>query len=578
MTVLYGGALTPEAFRPVFGGRDAFSLALERAAAFPGSEKTLLLLSGGSPGEGFFLGERDLLPAPPAGVLSRARWTVGELLRVLSEESAGYDFAYYAWADAPFMDPDLAGKIAARHTRFAAEYSYADGWPYGLGPELITGEAAGVLHKIAAGDAKDAAGEGPVGRDSLFAALQKDINSFDIETEISPVDLRFQRLSLTADTRRNVLLLERFFQAGVLDPAGNAAAAVERIVAGRLADTRTLPAYFPIQVSGPCPGGAGGPGGGACPYCPYPLFGGKVTERKDFMDPGDFKKLLAKVEDFAGDAVIGLSLWGELALHPRRTELIEAALERPAFSLVIETSGLGWAAAGPAALQAELDRYAPWAASPVRPGGFPALSWIVSLGPGDLPPGAPAVDSPGGGVPLAGTAGPSEAVRFAAALLSRFPRPPGMEDLVYVETPRTAGEEDAIERFYRAWKAYGQGGVERAGSRGGGAPGIIIQKYDDFCGLLPHKRTVDLSPVERRPCWHIARDFPVLIDGTVPVCREDVGGRMSGSPAAPRGLGNALKEDLETIWKRGEERYDSQGKKQYRDLCAVCDEYYTYNF
>jgi spiro-SPASM protein len=540
LTVLYGGSLVRQAFEPVLNGKSAFSWALERTGAFPGSEKTVLLITEGTE-----------LPGPPQdyglnrpfSVIARPEWTVSELCTVLSEAAAGFDFAYYGWADAPFLDSVLAGKLAERHIRYGADYSYADGWPWGLGPELIGSAPAGILCKIA-GDA----GKGPVKRDTLFAVLQKDINSFDIETEISSVDLRCHRLSLAADSKRNLLLLTRFAAAGC-----NGAADAERIIAENPGFLRTLPAFFPIQVSGPCPAAALREKAGACPFCPYPrlnqLNQSNLADRKDFLTPGDFETILDKIERFAGDGVIDLSLWGEIALHPRKDELIRMVLDRPALSLVIESSGLGWKNA---------ETYAAWAAgAPGRQNGMPALSWIISLAAGDLP-GSPSAALP-----------ESASVSFVKALAAAFPREEGMDDRVYVQALRTSGAEDGIEQFYRAWKAYG---TDHPG------PAIIIQKYDSFCGFLPERQAVDLSPVERRPCWHLMRDFPVLIDGTVPVCREDLDCTLPGLPAAPRGLGNILTEEAETIWNRGTELYRSQCEKNYGKLCAVCDEYYTFNF
>ncbi|MDR2073289.1 MAG: spiro-SPASM protein [Spirochaetaceae bacterium] len=516
LTVLYGGSLDPLAFKPLYGGQSAFSLALERAGSFPGTEKILVLAGQGAD-----------LPEIPGQVITRPKWTVPDLLQVLSEESSGYDFAYYAWADTPFLDPSLAERIALRHTRFAADYSYADGWPYGLAPELITAFTAGVLCKISG-----EAGSGPVRRDTLFEVLQKDINSFDIETEISPVDLRYHRISLSADSRRNFLLLQRFAEARCAG-AGDA----QRIIAEHPEFLRTLPAFFPIQISRPCPPQAAHTG--ACGICPYPRLSARNGAAGDFLDPEEFEKLLGKIEDFAGDAVIDLSPWGEPALHPRREQLIRAVLARPAFSLVVESSGAGWDREGLEILAQEEDL------REFAENRF--FSWIVSLSPGDLPQGK------------------TEKISFVEALVSLFPRRPGEEDRVYVEAVRTAGAEDEIEQFYRTWKSWG---AEKNG------PGIIVQKYDDFCGFLPRRQGVDLSPVERRPCWHIMRDFPVLIDGSVPVCREDLENKMGS-------LGNAFKEDPERIWERGTERYRLQCKKDYGEPgtpCRVCDEYYTFNF
>jgi hypothetical protein len=62
----------------------------------------------------------------------------------------------------------------------------------------------------------------------------------------------------------------------------------------------------------------------------------------------------------------------------------------------------------------------------------------------------------------------------------------------------------------------------------------------------------------------------VLIDGTVPLCREDLRGSLT--------LGNLFAEDLETIWGRGDRHYRDHLEKNYTGLCGSCDEYYTYNF
>ncbi|MDR3122299.1 MAG: spiro-SPASM protein [Treponema sp.] len=506
LAVLYGGSLSPEAFAPVFSGKTALARALERAAAFPGVSSAILL---GKDGEAY--------PDLPGGtrVVSRPAWTKKLLLQTLSELSAGYDLAYVAWADCPLLDPALAGRVAERHLRYAAEYSYADGWPYGLAPEILSPGTAGILAKILGDE------DGPAERDCLFATLQRDINAFDIETEISPVDLRSHRLSLAADSRRNLLLLSRLTEAGL-----NAAADAERIIADRPELLRTLPAFYAIQVAGPCPQD--------CSFCPYPKFGaGGSAKREGFLDPARFADLLDRIAEFSGDAAIDLSLWGEISLHPRKADLIAAILERPALSAVIETSGLGWNTAELEALADAASRSAP------RKNRMASLSWIVSLD---------AADS--GRYREIRGAGFAEAVECARVLTRLFPQDS------YVQALRVKGAEDDIEQFYRFWKDAGAN--------------VIIQKYDDFCGALPKLQATDLSPVRRQPCWRLMRDMSVLMDGSVPVCRETFAGA--------RLLGNAFKENLAAIWDRGAPFYREHCDNHYKGPCAECDEYYTYNF
>jgi spiro-SPASM protein len=137
-----------------------------------------------------------------------------------------------------------------------------------------------------------------------------------------------------------------------------------------------------------------------------------------------------------------------------------------------------------------------------------------------------------------------------------------------VQAVRTAGAEDDVEKFYRYWKEAAPG-----------TGNIIIQKYDDFCGMLPRKQASDLSPVQRQPCWHLMRDMPILLDGTVPLCREQIAAAKDQSNGIV--IGNALTESLDNIWELGQSYYTEQSNpisKKYNSLCMGCDEYYTYNF
>jgi len=453
------------------------------------------------------------------------------VLDCLAEISKSFDLLYFAWADCPLLDPVLAAAMQARHLRFAAEYTFADGWPYGLAPEILSPTTAATLAYLAGDD------NSRVERDLLFTVIQKDINSFDLETEISPVDLRMHRLTLAADSRRNVLLIQRLMDAGL---AG--AIDAERVLKERPELLRTLPAFYAIQVEGGCPQ--------SCTLCPYPVYAAQsptgtaavavtapasqtVLARRDEMPIERFSALLDSIRSFSGDAVVDISLWGECSLHSRITELVSAALVRPEISLVVETCGLGWKKDDIQTI-AGLVRDAP-----PRLNGMSPLTWIVALD----------AEEPVLYEKLRGT-GYAEARAFAENLLALFPKDTHVQALRIID-----GEED-LERFYRAWKLK--------------TPNVIVQKHDDFCSFLKPLKATDLSPVRRFPCRHLMRDLSVLIDGTVPFCKEDLGRNPS--------IGNVFKDDLPIIWERLAPLYANHAAGNYPGLCAECDEYYTYNF
>jgi len=512
LLVLYAGNLSNEAFQPLLDGKNGVSLAVEQAKKFPGAGKIVLLADGG---DFSFLSGVD--------IERRDAWTQRSLLEKTASLAAGFDICYFAFADCPFLDPALAGSVAERHLRCAAEYSYADGWPYGLAPETLSPGTAAVLAKIL-GD-----NDGPVQRDVLFSVIQKDINAFDIETEISRADLRCHRLNLCADSKQNLLLLKNFLSESHEKIPG--AADVERIVEQSPRILRTLPSFYPIQVTGDCPQ--------KCSLCPFPAF----SDNARIMDCEKFDLLLDRIADFSGGAVVDLSLWGELGLHPQKLNLIESVLSKSGLSLVIETSGIGWKTE-------ELEEFSILAQGSKPKNVFASpLSWIVSLDTAD----------PQRYAQLRG-AGFAEAVQCAKSLLSLFPND------CYVQAVRTVGAEDDTEKFYRYWKENCPNGEKN----------VIIQKYDHFCGALEKKQASDISPVIRQSCRHIMRDMPVLIDGAVPLCREDLSALKSRKDG--RVLGNVFADSLEDIWRNGERYYGEQCEKNYTGICADCDEYYTFNF
>ncbi|MGO9307808.1 MAG: spiro-SPASM protein, partial [Spirochaetia bacterium] len=214
----------------------------------------------------------------------------------------------------------------------------------------------------------------------------------------------------------------------------------------------------------------------------------------------------------------------EPSLHPRIFEIIVAALDAPGIELVIETSGLGW-----------------------EPGIFPRIRsarekqprWIVSLD----------ASNESSYRKLRGE-GFAAASRTADELLGVFP------GRTWVQAVRMKENEEDLEAFFRAWKAR--------------TDNVIVQKYDAFSGALPDRKVADLSPLKRFPCWHLKRDMAILLDGTVPLCKEDLRASVI--------LGNALEDDLSAVWESARGIYRSHLSREYPGICAACDEYYTYNF
>lgn len=432
----------------------------------------------------------------------RSDWSVGAILEAVS--AAADEALLFVAADTPFLDAALSLKMLDDHARYFADVSFADGYPEGLTPLILSPR---VLPTLATLQEKHSL---PYARSVLLDLVMKDINAFDVETELSPVDLRYLRLILAADTKENAELCRRFAE---LDP--RTVDDVVRIASENAELLRVLPAYLSVQVLEQEVQEVS--------YSPYREMRGKPTEPGAVMDVDAFQDLVRKFAEMNPAGTVGISHWGEVALHPDPVGLIDA-VGRHGLDLVVETSGVGWREEDLQSLSREVRSH---------------LTWIVGLDAMD-----PAVYAT-----LRG-AGFEEAMRFVAWSLDAYP------EHTYLQAVRLAETEDHLEAFYKAARKRTEN--------------VIIQKYDYFCGRLPQRKVTDISPVVRRPCWHVKRDLIVLVDGSVPLCREDIDRNHV--------LGNALEEPLEKVWQRGEEIYRRHVSEDYPALCEQCDEYYTFNF
>ncbi|HUX12678.1 MAG TPA: spiro-SPASM protein [Spirochaetia bacterium] len=493
--------LTDYATMPIAGGESAVDRVKRFVASLPDVNRIVTLADAGKP-----------TPFPYERIDLASRDSAS-LIEALIRAAAGAEQLLYIFGDCPFLDATVTARMLDNHVRYFAEYSFADGYPYGLTPEIVSASILPLLLRLVSGapDGTAPIPAEPIGRESLFTIIQKDINSFDIETEIAPVDLRMLRLSLTCDNRLNYLLCRNLAAAGATGEA-----ALLEIVQKRQELLRTVPAYFNMQIIDGCPQ--------ACGYCPFPTFGGDILSNRNEMSVESFRRIVEKIQAFSPEATISVSLWGEPALHSGIVEMVRIVEESESIRLNIETSGVGWK---------------PHIIDELKAVGPKRTEWIVSLDA--LQPGLYA-NLRGNGL--------EEALRTIDLLLKHFDRS------VHVQAVRMNENEEHLEEFYRGWKLK--------------TDNVIIQKYDDFCGLLPSRKVTDLSPLARHPCWHLKRDMVVLLDGTVTMCREDISRKNV--------LGNVFREEIEDIWNRGEDIYLTHVRKEYSQLCRGCDEYYTFNY
>jgi hypothetical protein len=65
--------------------------------------------------------------------------------------------------------------------------------------------------------------------------------------------------------------------------------------------------------------------------------------------------------------------------------------------------------------------------------------------------------------------------------------------------------------------------------------------------------------------------MPILLNGAALRCREEIQSKI-----AP--MANVFTQSLESIWQTREADFLAQAGGAGKEVCGVCDEYYTYNF
>lgn len=536
---VYAGLPREYAFEPLFAGKSAFGRVvdwIERLSAQPEIhlQQGVVFTSPQYKGQiEAHLKECSI----PVQVLAGDFTAVSAFLGALDSCRGDCTAIIHARYSCPFYDGDLTRELLGFHRKYAAEYTFAEGWPEGLAPVVVNGSTVSILKTLA--ETKDF---GSVGRDVFFDVIRSDINSFEVETLMAPEDMRQYRLDFSCHGREGQVACLQVFQ-NILSEFGpvDSEAFSAAMKADRLASKaifipgvlRTVPAFYNVQISATCPG--------TCTYCPYPssyqaIFKHLPSEaprknEKCFMRLQDFKPLVASMAELSGEAVVSLSLWGEALAHPDFLGFVEAVLAHAGLSVLIETDG--------SLVTEELSRKVRSlaAAAAPRTNGHPSVMWIVSLDSQNQ-----AMYQAMRGEGREGWAISFEQAQEAFRILSS-----DFSGASYAQFVRTRTNEEQLEDFYRSRKDSG---------------GLIIQKYDSFLRFLPDQQVTDLSPVVRNPCWHQRRDMVILVDGGVPACREFL---LAGD------CGNVFSQPLKEVWEKGR-------NMPFMDKCEHCDEYYTFNF
>ena len=435
----------------------------------------------------------------------------------------------FSYNDLPYLNKALAQKILDSHIEYKAEYTFADGYPYGFAPEAINAGTIGILAELSKTTQK-ALGDAPVTRDAIYNLIKTDINSFDVETIIADSDWRLLRLAFHCGKKDNFMQCKALFEQADSDSLAD----VEKfsaLAAKNPACLKTVPGFYNIQISDKVNFEA--------------IYLPKHEYSLNTMSFEKCSTLIDQIAAFSEKAVISLSAFGEPLVNPDFIKIVEKILSYDGLSVFFETDGLAITPDLCVKL-AELEK----SAAP-RTNGWQKIMIAVILDA--------ASEATYQKLHKSSPAGAFQTAVNAVALLQN-----ALPGCVYPQFVRMNENEAELETFYRYWN-------EKTNPSGGN---LIIQKYDDFAGKLPPCKPADLSPLERDPCWHLRRDMTILYNGDVPACHSSWTENITG---------NVFNQPLEEIWHKTDELLENHINKKYCCAgkcadCEKCDEWYTFNF
>jgi spiro-SPASM protein len=421
-------------------------------------------------------------------------FTVKNILSIILKESKDTDIVCVVNAANPLYDPFYVNKLVTKHEKYIADYTYPLGYPNGLTCEVVRKDIIKELIELFK-ESND------IREDYFYHAIAKDINSFDIETDLSDHDLRIYRINFGLKD-----IGEEIFTKTIYDIFKNDFS-VERIteyLSNNIDKIYTTIYCSILDITN---------------YSPvtsiyYPV----INESPINMDFETAKKLIDQSIDVNNEINFIIGGFGEPMVHPEIITILKYLSDKKA-KTIVETTGYNidiilnddTLDKSKFTFVIKIDSYEEQTYNKIHTGfDFKKASDAYN------------------------------------ALTQK-----GYN--TYKMITRMLENEIEIEKFIRNKET----------------DKLIIRKFSTYCQTQPDKKVVDLSPLERIPCFHLRRELYCGPDGKIYACNYS---------RFKEPIGDIKKEDLKSILNKLQNLYMQNANKNYLDFCKNCDDYYIFNF
>ncbi|MDX1959182.1 MAG: spiro-SPASM protein [Leptospiraceae bacterium] len=352
---------------------------------------------------------------------------------------------------------------------------------------------------------------------SIHEYLLKNINQYETEIFFQEPDLRYYRLDFSLNSKRSLLLTERILEV-------NQSISYSEILPTILKEPkvfRNYPSYIELEIFKGCEF--------ACFFCPRENLENKKEKLE--IDHDLVEKISKEIQNFPIPVTICLGGLGEPLLHPKIDSIIKTILENTnVIELIIETALYEF----PESLFEFLNK--------IEEKFRNKLTFIVHI---------PTIDENRYSKLSNGIIGAKDII----ARMERLSEIISKKN-IYAQTIKIQDYEDSVEFYYTE--------MEKKGFS------VILQKYNTYAGKLPQRRSVNLTPIQREFCFHLAREVYVNVNGSVSICRNSV----------EKEIGSLVKESLFSIWENSLESFHASllgNHDKTKAPCMDCDEWYSFN-
>lgn len=499
-------------FNKLFNNQDAVQILFKKMDSIK-LEKIVLLPHGDHPYKDKikeYCKEYKISNWTPKKEITNNQELYSNLDQLIKEKSINNIILCYI--DSPLLDIDMLKKLHTMHKENLAEYTFGDNFVEGLVPEILSNE---FVEKI-----KDFSYKKPelLSR-KVFDCMDADINKFFIELDIAEYDFSLMRIELTASNKRNFKLIEKLLE---FTDINKGYVEYYQAIQKHPEILFVFPKYVEIEITNH--------NNLNSVYSPYE----KMTRKKDHMDFNLYKKIINQLSQDYNDVVVSFSLIGEPLLHPQFMDFVDYALkEGKIFTLIIETNAIF--------LNKELIKKL----SDYPPDKLILLFYLDSVKKETYNKINQLDDN--------------SVFDKAINNITEFINKKELNKVrSFVQIMKMQENNLEIEDFYKYWQTKG-------------VP-VVIQKFNTYLNSIKDKSVIDLTPLDRQPCWHIQRDLEILVNGDVPVCKQDFDGKIL--------IGNLKNDSLLDIISKLQTYFLLNFQKKYEEMniCSDCDEWYTYNF